>query len=57
MPEDKSPQGTFALTLYLVMFGTGELIYRKWLSGAGYLVGALIFSVLLVRVWLPRKKA
>ncbi|MBO4632700.1 MAG: hypothetical protein J5858_12320 [Lentisphaeria bacterium] len=44
-------------SVYLVMFGTGELIYRKWLSGTGYLIGALIFAVLLVWVWFRRKKA
>ena len=55
------PRGLIAslfgcFSVYLVMFGTGDLIYGKWISGTCYLVGSLIFAVLLARVWLVRKK-
>ena len=55
-PEQNIPRGLLAsllacLAVYLVMFGTGRLIFREWLSGLIFIVAALIFAVLTARVW------
>jgi len=54
------PRGLLAallgcLTIYLVMFGAGKLIFEEWCAGIGFIAGAVVFSVLLVRVRKPRR--
>ena len=60
-PAQDIPRGLIAsllgcMAIYLVMFGTGRLICKEWLGGGGVLALALVFAVLLVRVWKPRKR-
>ena len=45
------------IAVYLVMFGTGKLIFEEWLPGIGFVAAALVFAVLLVLVWKPRRTA
>ncbi len=57
-PAQNIPRGLIAsllgcFAIYCVMFGTGRLICGATRSGIGVLVLALIFAVLLVRVWNP----
>ena len=55
-PAQNIPRGLLAsllgcLMIYLVMFGTGRLICGDWTLGPVFLAAALVFAVLLVRVW------
>ena len=57
-PAENIPRGLLAslfgcFAVYLVMFATGKLIYGDLLAGTVYLVAALAFALLLVRVWKP----
>ena len=55
-PAQNIPRGLLAsllgcLMIYLVMFGTGRLICEDWILGPVFLAAALVFAVLLARVW------
>ena len=55
-PAQNIPRGLLAsllgcLAVYMVMFGTGRLICKSWTVGIGFLALALVFAILLVRVW------
>ena len=61
-PAQNIPRGLLAsllgcLAIYMVMFGTGRMIFGEWIVGGAFLALALIFTVLLILVWNPRKSA
>ena len=60
-PAQNIPRGLVAsllgcLAIYMVMFGTGRVICGEWAAGAGSLVAALAFALLLIRVRAPRMR-
>ena len=59
-PAQNIPRGLIAsllgcFAIYLVMFGTGRLIFGDLKYGIGALALAAIFTLFLIRVWNPRK--